>query len=1475
VYHELERYQEALRTYITSTYHISNSELVALREALLRAPGAIAQEPYLESAARYAATRRYDELSIPPAAAALLTRLGERGVIFDPPYEHQARALEVALSPPHRDLVVTTGTGSGKTEAFLLPILGRVAEEAAGGPEGSFGVRALRALLLYPMNALVNDQLGRLRGLLGGEAARWFEEIGGRPMKFARYTGRTLYPGRRREDADQHRERMRGLDFYRDLEERARTERGAAAMIAQLRERGKWPSKPSTEVGVEDGVSSWFGSGPWRQGGRWRRAVERLQDAELLTRHEVQEITPDLLITNYSMLEYMLLRPIERGIFRSTAAYYEEHPSQRLMLILDEAHLYRGAQGAEVAMLLRRLRSRLGLRPDQLQVICTSASFSNPSAARAFAAELAGRPEGGFEVLTGAKVAAEPSGAGGEEVAEALAAVELSALRGGDLEVRARAALPALRLGALPRYALRLTGPASARARLRCLVAGLEVREVEVTLAGGEGRLGEEVLAVLGGACDPPWRVWADGEAAELELTATGARALAGRDPVARLLHGALKGLPVAGRLLNLTSGAVAASDPERDPSGAGPAQALEALGGRLFPGVEPARARAAADALVELASMASAGGAPLLAARAHAFFRGLPGLWACADPGCREAPAGGGEERPTGALYAQPTRACGCGARVFELYTCRGCGVAFFKAFTFDPDAAEAYLWPEDVGEVDGVEGVVKPIFLALEEPPDARAAEADYLDPRTGRLGARSQRARTVWRPPARAGGVFQACPRCGAQGHDIMDHATKGDEPFQELVSAQLLEQPPRQGVETPLRGRKALIFSDGRQLASRLAGRLQKYSTRDAVRPLLLSGFAELERRLSEAVALEHAYLALLVGCASNEVSLRPAQAPHFQGDLETTRALLAEALPSSARELLEASAEWSGRRVNAALMSAIYPVLLDRHTGVNALALGALRPRLSGREERELERLPALPVALGAAEGRAALLDLWVQGAASKGALFLPSTPAEWIDAEEGERIGRVKATFPGFLREVVGARWFRENLQGEGPWAGFVARVFGDHPTANGFILRSARLRLQQEGVRWRRCERCASAQPESPLLGERCAVKVGAAYCGGWTRPLDPLTDPVFRARKGHLRRHVERVLAGERAPHPYVAAEHSAALNDTNNAATVARTEWHELRFQDLDVEGPAGEVAGPIDVLSCTTTMEVGIDIGSLTAVGLRNVPPGRANYQQRAGRAGRRGASLSTVITYCGADSHDQEFYASPAQMVSGPVPDPSLALDNVEIVRRHCFALMLGLFQQRAIPDPSDDDAVSASVFESLGMLRGFREGEAEGFSYRGLQAWLRGRAEEVSAALADIIPEALQAQDPGLVGRLPEELLAALAEAGAGAQRGDLVVDAALAEACAEAGVAPEEAPALLLDWEDEDEPGVGAARGARSPRRPRRWRRLERGRARATARGSWITCLSAGSCRSTRSRRTSSRCMCSTPRRARGGARR
>ena len=1427
MHRELRHYRDALRTYIKSTYHVSNPALVDMRTELLERAGSIAQEPYVESTARYEEAQTFRDLVLPPGASELLGRLGDEGLLFDPPYDHQARALEFALTPPFRDLVVTTGTGSGKTETFLLPILGRLADEATACE--SFATRAVRALLLYPMNALVNDQLGRLRLLFGDNSvARWFEVHGGRPMKFARYTGRTLYPGRRRENTDRHRDRLQSLRFYRNLEIHAADDAEAKALIAELRKRGKWPAKPASSPDMEDGMSAWYGKGKWKDGERWVRAVERPNDPELFLRHEVQEAVPDLLVTNYSMLEYMLLRPIERDIFRKTAEYYAANPTQRLILVLDEAHLYRGAQGTEVAMLIRRLRNRLELPLEQLQVVCTSASFSDPGAACTFAAELTGKPIDGFEVLTGTKKAANPSGAGDGVTADALAAVDLRALRAGGLDARVQAVMPVLALAALAEeIPLSVVGPPNANVNLHCLCSTLELIDLDFTLTAEPVELPDEIVAVIAGSSDAPVQIRA-GDVTELRISPPSTvRLESGQDPVARLLHGCLSQLPVVGRLRNLTGGAHAAEDDERDPPGVGPAQALQELGPRLFPDIEPEKARGATDTLLELASMARRGGdaSPLLAARAHAFFRGLPGLWACADPTCSNVPKQtredwGDELPPTGALFSQPRRNCDCGARVFEVYTCRACGTAFFKAYAFNPENPD-YLWTEDMGEVDDADDVIQPLLLLLEEPSPESGAQFEHLDPTTGRLGSRSKTAREVWLSPAgqkdTPPGVFAHCPCCGARGADnITDHVTKGDEPFQEIVSAQLLEQPPRVDVDTPLKGRKSLIFSDGRQAASRLAGRLQQYSMRDAVRPLLLDGFTELERLYERHVTLDHTYAALLTGCVRHGVNLHPALAPHFDSDLETFRELLTTDPPADGFEVFNRSAELNTHRTNRALMLAVYPVLNDAHTGLSALGLAAVRPHLEPTDLRAFTQLPAPPNPndLDEDERRLALLNLWVTDAVLRHALYLPTTPSEWLDAEIGAKIRRVKATFPGIVKDFVGTRWFNANLRSRSGnpslWTEFIRRTFAVNETANGFILRATKLRVVRDDISWMRCDTCTTAQPANAVAGQRCTARIGGRQCSGSSRPLNPSQDPVFVSRKGHYRRKVDR-LASEPgyAPHPYVAAEHSAALNDSSNTNAVARAEWHELRFQDLDVEGPEGRREGPIDVLSCTTTMEVGIDIGSLTAVALRNVPPGRANYQQRAGRAGRRGSALATVVTYCGADSHDQEFYSNPAEMVSGPVPNPTLNLDNIEIVRRHCFAMLMSLFQQYAIPDLGDGNQASANVFESLGMLRDFREGGTEEFSHEGLKAWLAANRESLTNALAEVVPNDVQVETPNFIQEVPDALLTALSRAGAGPVQRETVeeeMSRAVGEVFREAGETALSVRGIIMDWGDDIE---------------------------------------------------------------------
>ena len=164
--------------------------------------------------------------------------------------------------------VVTTGTGSGKTECFLLPILGKFAREAQTHGSEFGATPAVRAMVLYPMNALVNDQLGRLRLLFGDpRIVAKFMGWAGRPARFARYTSRTLYPGVRDEGKDKDRLVPIGKYYVRNLElaggPASPQQAAAEALVRELKKRGKWPAKPD--------LVGWYG----KKGGAMERRKER------------------------------------------------------------------------------------------------------------------------------------------------------------------------------------------------------------------------------------------------------------------------------------------------------------------------------------------------------------------------------------------------------------------------------------------------------------------------------------------------------------------------------------------------------------------------------------------------------------------------------------------------------------------------------------------------------------------------------------------------------------------------------------------------------------------------------------------------------------------------------------------------------------------------------------------------------------------------------------------------------------------------------------------------------------------------------------------------------------------------------------------------------------------------------------------------------------------------------------------------
>ncbi|MBF4562684.1 DEAD/DEAH box helicase [Microbacterium sp. VKM Ac-2870] len=1275
--------QSALREYIEATYHVGHPTIIEQRRQLLLTEGVLFRAPFIESTPRYQTNRKFAELDVDGAVHDLFTPLTQKvgefdRLLHDPPYTHQAEAIEWAARDG-KSLAITTGTGSGKTESFLLPMLAKLATEAKHRPD-SFAAPAVRALILYPMNALVNDQLARLRLLLGDpRLTTQFHAWAGRPARFARYTSRTLYPGVRTVKKDQ--KRLGSIeDFYLLLIDKAADPKApghaqAKKLKEKLEARGKWPAKPD--------LKAWFGPkhSKWKdvKSGRFLRAVMGPDDPELLTRHEVLAAPPDVLITNYSMLEYMLMRPLERPVFDHTRQWLADNPDEKFLLIVDEAHLYRGAAGAEVALLLRRLRSRLGITPDRVQVITTSASFSTPEYAREFAAQLTGKDEADFRTVT---------------------------------------SKPALRAGAAQGM------PADAT-----LLASLP-------------------LADFYNAETEPARMVA---VADL-LTDRG---VADRDrPVASLLHDALAGYEPMNLLINETMQK---------------AQPLHELGTAVFPDVATELADKAVTALVALGSAArrTPEEAGLLPCRVHAFFRGLPGLWACIDPECKaverdDLPPSVG---PIGRLYPQPRATCQCGARVFEFYTCRHCGSAYARGYTDDLQHP-TFLWHESGGAFQTTAGAVPELFpldLLLEEPQagEVQVAEIDLV---TGRLDPDKPpvRGRIVFLPKLRSGekvtsdddgddgddqaeadGEFKPCGVCGQLAgffgrSSVQDHQTKGDQPFQALVTRQIEVQPPSAPYSTfaPLRGRKVLAFSDSRQVAARLAPNLQAYSMRDVIRPLILKGWEELSAQpgIGKQLSLERLYLAVMVGAKQLEVRLRPELR-----EAESLHVLKAvgKAVDNGA---LTGNEEARGELLMLtspppqALLRAIYLALTDKHYGLVSLGLASIREKTSLRDDL-LADLPAIDGVATTDEQRLALVRLWLaQWATPTRGIWFPTMTSEWWRQKGGVKphTGRFQA-IDRWLGTPAAKKKFKEQ------WLPVLLPAFCELEGAK-YRLLAGTVALEPGGL-WGYCKRCRFTQ--RPFPGSTRCVNCDQNQ----VRTLDPTTDEVFQARKGYYRQSAERALQSPHKPIlSIIAAEHTAQLNAAQSDAVFSRAEEYELLFQDIDVglPRPGEQERAAIDVLSCTTTMEVGIDIGSLSGVALRNMPPSRANYQQRAGRAGRRGNAVATVVAFGSADTHDDHYFRNPHLMIRGDVDDPVLTLDNDEIARRHVIAYLLQRYNQDRLPEIDPED--QPQLFEVLGTVRGFM-GTTSPLNRTDFEEWLTEHQTVLTVDIASWLPAELTATD--------------------------------------------------------------------------------------------------------------------------------
>ena len=1056
--------------------------------------------PFLEATPPFITGTTIAKLVSEKIASKEFNKIARAIDINRPLYIHQEIAFR-KLIEGKKNVVVATGTGSGKTECFMYPIFNELMRQN----EANKLTPGVRALLLYPMNALANDQMKRLKELLTE-----YPDI-----TFGRYTGETI------EDNN------KALEVYRIKKEQ------------EFKTKNKRKGIDYTD-----------------------RDLNPLSN-ELISRQCMRETPPNILLTNYAMLEYLLIRPDDMTFFDGDLA------NEWRFLVLDEAHTYKGANGTEIALLLRRLKERVCQnKRGRLQCIATSATLGNKEALpdlATFASNIFDEPFDVGDIIT-------------------------SERRKRKIE------------GGMKKYSIKQYEKLKAHVQImdNKVQAGMWLHERLIQ--------DERIVTILNLL-----------ELKPKNLIDVAKQIFTDYSDIAT---------KVKGLILLIELGVMAKSDPDSS---------------------------------------------ALLPARYHLFVRALEGVYVALYPvkqvflDRKELFEIGDQKVP-----------------VFELANCQNCGQEYligkekngYLKPAIEGEKLEYYMLSNEIVDSDDVDTDSDDEAFEIANVKKVESYELCTVCGKISISGAKkrgnccdaqdSRKIIKVYKMQSKKREV-NTCASCGCVSNAIIKRFMTANQPSTYIVANSLYTMIPSQKITAPASqvtgdsffdmeeeiknpeyydesGRKLLVFSDNRQEAAFFAAYMHNKYNQLMWRRLILK-------------ELKNKPVGILLGDLIINLVKKATEAVLYPDNLSTQE-----------KEIMAGTyvmKEYLGYERKQGLEGSGYIKFIPEKIALKRGQWG-----LSGEEVWEL---------------CCALMDtLRYSGATNypdsinpEDENFAPRNRNVYFRKTESgiSKKGMISSFLPVGSANNRRYDYIRKILESMGhskedaKTTGFeiLNSIYQNIILSSNMEKYFEKVSLATEGVVTRlnykkwvvsyyadddrvyRCKRC----------GKITAYNIKGVCpqfrCSG---SLVEIVAKEFRDDPYYSK------IYGSEKLIPMIAKEHTGQLS--KDAASTTQTQFE----------------SGEINVLSCTTTFEMGVDVGQLEAILLRNVPPETANYVQRAGRAGRRTAATAFSVTYARRNSHDLNYFANPTEIISGKIKSPYIELNNDKIASRHVNSIVLAWFFRR-------------------------------------------------------------------------------------------------------------------------------------------------------------------------------------------------